>query len=664
MQNMEVVKKYLDDIKKQIKKTKNSVEVNSLIENFVNSILGSEYASIWIYNPEMTSLVRKRDEKIAPMDVKKGLFYRCFITKKPAIYNTLATERRYNPLVDNFDDIDMDTIMVLPLVDNHKFIGILSVYTSKQATKEFQSDDMEMMEAIAPFIIDSIYTMQKSPEDDLSSSTRNDDSIQKLKNIEESKANLKTTKEILEHTTNVIHDMKIPSNCVFNILELIEKEIDDIRIKKYINLAKDNLNFNNRLILDNLDLISKKRNIVKVDNKLVSPSEYFSDIAENFSASMFLKNVNFNIFIDPLLPKEIKIDTIKLKRIIFNLLSNAYKFTSDGANIEFSVRFKEKDKKIHIFVKDDGVGIVKEKLLQIIESFIEDTNQSENIVSNDRVPRGLSISAKYIKDMGSQLKIYSKVGEGSTFHFEIPLNVYDEESKFDVIKNQAKVSIVIDKKNLFTANNITRYLLRMGVKSNSMKIVDRLDKIVDGTTHIIVDYSKIDDDFNSFIDLQDIKVLPISETFLGDVNKASLSKYKYYGELLYSFIDENEIPKVLIIDDDFISVSVIKAMLKSEFCEIDISYDGKEALEKMKNALENHKTYDIVFVDKDTSSLSGVEILKEYRLFEKDKIDKPIYAVAISTSMCSIDDRHLFNSFIGKPFNKLEMQKAFLDGLK
>jgi signal transduction histidine kinase len=101
-----------------------------------------------------------------------------------------------------------------------------------------------------------------------------------------------------------------------------------------------------------------------------NPSKFFANIAETFSANMYNKGIIFNIYLDPLLPKEITVEDVILKRVLMNLLNNAYKFTPAKHSVTFSVEYDKEGQRLKIAVSDTGIGIAKEKQEEIFKEHI------------------------------------------------------------------------------------------------------------------------------------------------------------------------------------------------------------------------------------------------------------------------------------------------------
>ena len=127
------------------------------------------------------------------------------------------------------------------------------------------------------------------------------------------------------------------------------------------------------------------------------------------------------------MPGTLRGDEHRLRQILTNLLANAIKFTDSG---EVSVRAEanragEASARLRVQVRDTGIGIEREHLAQLFEPFTQaDTSTTRRFGGTGL---GLAISRRLVSIMGGELSGASEPGRGSTFRFEVPLEVVDAE---------------------------------------------------------------------------------------------------------------------------------------------------------------------------------------------------------------------------------------------
>ena len=682
MIDIERLQKQISQDRTKINTLIDNVEINKIIEKNITDATHAQYASVWMYNAK--SLLREREYgeiREISLSAKDGLLYKCFATKKAKIYNNLKSEKGYREEIDNPDDIKMKSKILIPLTIEDKFIGIATAYSSVEQIKNFTNMDLEVLDAIAPFIIDTIYKMQannnrhnclvdrRKGAQDNGNRRRRDDVMSNLEELKLLTTQTKTPQEILTTMSNLVHDIRTPSNGLFGFLEILEEQVGDARLKEYITHAKHSASLINKLTTSILDGISTKHEFLKSELESINPFSFFAKIGGLFSANMYKKGIHYNIFIDPLLPKEIELHTIQLKRIIINLIGNAAKFTPEHGSIEFSVRYKQKEQALHVFVKDSGIGIAEEKQKKIFEAFNQADDNTKKLFGGTGL--GLSISAENVKELGGELLLESKIDKGSIFYFDIPITIKDDTIKFESINDEnIHITILINKTNHQIASSMLINFVKFGIDVENINIVTNIKQIPKDTTHMVVFERKLSDSIFTYIDKHNIKLLVVEENFLSlginDLHGASLiSQYSYFGEALYSFVNVRKAPKILIVEDDDISIVLLKAMLKDEDCEIDVANDGKKGLDLLKNALNNNDPYSLVYTDINMPLLSGSKMLELYQSFADEKCIKMLKTVCISGNATKEEKSlHDFDFFATKPFKKQEILAIFSNSLK
>lgn len=251
--------------------------------------------------------------------------------------------------------------------------------------------------------------------------------------------------------TNVSHDFRTPLALILAPVEKMMKNTHDEPQKKYFQLihrnAKRLLNLVNQLLdfrkleMEEIFLNPSENDIIRFTEDITYS---FSDIAEK-------KNIlfNFHSSVDTLITA---FDKAKLERILFNLLSNAFKFTHEYGSVSVEVKMKkqeegiESDKEfIEILVKDTGIGIPADKREKIFERFFQ------SIVPGDMINQGsgigLAITKEFVRLHGGIISVESEAGKGSSFSVclpvtSIPVSVINtEEISSNGCNNMAHISV-------------------------------------------------------------------------------------------------------------------------------------------------------------------------------------------------------------------------------
>jgi signal transduction histidine kinase len=671
---LDELKQLVSESTKKIQNLKEKHEINAVVEKLVTQVMDSEYASLWVFQRDTASLVRARNDESTneiSMLGQHGVLAKCFFTLSSGIFNYLASEKEYLPEVDNPDNIKIKSKIIVPIIDGEHFLGMITAYSSIRKIKNFTQDDLEILNTLVPFLINVIYVMYpelKEQEEEVYLNERlvesSQDLVEKVGEIQQQQQHTEESEETLNFLANTVHDIRTPANSLYGFLELLEEQLDDARLLQYIHNAKESAYFINDLTTSILDRISSQRERTSSENVTeVNPTRFLANIAETFSANMYNKGLNYNIYIDPALPKEIRTEHTILKRTVMNLLNNAYKFTPSGGEVTLVVQYKTTDKKIKISVNDTGIGIAPEKQKEIFEAFTQAEEHTKEKYGGTGL--GLSICADYIGKLGGKLKLKSELEKGSSFYFSLPVDVTNEEKLFRPIKNkQLKVNILLDKKNIPTTKNIARYLIAMGIEKPQIQTFQNLRSVPSDITHLICFQEKLSDTLLAEAKSKNVPILIVEEKFLSllektDENSSIISQYSYYANDLYEFINGNQPLRILVADDDKINIELIKAILAEEFCQIDTVTDGKAAIEMLQEHARNGIPYQIVYLDKHMPTLSGSDVIAIYRKYEKEQGTERVFAVSISgDGKPDESNKQLFDMHVGKPFNKKAIKET------
>ena len=667
------LKQLVEETTRKLGTLKDKVEINHIIENLLKELMDTEYASLWVFEKESAKLLRARnDDSVNEISMlgQRGVLAKCFFTLSSGIYNYLASEKEYFPPVDNPDNIRIKSKIIVPVIDGDRFLGMVTAYSSIYKIRNFTQDELEILEAIVPFLTNVIYTMypqMKEAQEEIYISERLIESsknmVEEVDKLQKEQQQVETSDETLTFLSNTVHDIRTPANSLYGFLELLEEQMTDSRLLQYIHNAKESARFINELTTSILDRVSSQRERGKAEPTTINPTKFFADIAETFSANMYNKAVGFNIYIDPFLPKEIHIEDVMLKRVLMNLLNNAYKFTPSGQHITFSVQYDRGEEKMHISVTDTGIGIAKEKQEEIFKAFTQ--AEEDTALHYGGTGLGLTISAEYVHALGGKLQLESEIDKGSRFYFSLPLQTENDGSMFKTISSKhLRAGILLDKKNTFTSKNLLRYMLRFGIDKEHISAIKSLRTLSENITHLICFQHQLNADVLAAAKKRNLPLLVVEEQFLSllgmqESDFTVISQYGYYAHTLHEFLKEAEPMRILIADDDRINIELLKAILSDSFCHIDTAMDGEETLEMLEQAVKEENPYALVFLDKHMPLISGSEVMTRFRSYEKRKGSRPIFAVSISGDANSDESGDgLFDRFVGKPFNKKSIKET------
>lgn len=249
--------------------------------------------------------------------------------------------------------------------------------------------------------------------------------------------------------TNVSHEFRTPLSLILTPLEKLVEQADNEGQKSHLQLIQRNarrlLNLVNQLLdFRKMEVQELKLNLSKGDI-IQSVHDHFlsfTDIAEKKNI-VFEYHSNAQSFVT-------LFDQDKLERIIFNLCSNAFKFTPEHGRITFGVNLAVEENRatpkaeLTIEITDTGIGIPAEKKAKIFERFFQ--NDTPGSIVNQGSGIGLAITKEFLNLYGGGIELESEIDKGSCFRVWIPLQVIEQEAPLVVDGLEISADGISDRK--------------------------------------------------------------------------------------------------------------------------------------------------------------------------------------------------------------------------
>ncbi len=218
---------------------------------------------------------------------------------------------------------------------------------------------------------------------------------------------------------NMTHEIRTPINGIIGIIELLEETHITEEQQEYFHMLKYSADRLASLINSVLDISKIEVGKLELRNVRFNLRRLVEDAAVYYRILAEKKGLGLTYSIDTDIPAVLIGDPDKLNQVLFNLLSNAVKFTDEGQVAIYARRngIAEGNVSIEFSVRDTGVGIPEEETQNIFEDFYQLGTISNK--GNSGSGLGLSIASKLTRLMGSDIRVESNPGKGSTFSFAI-----------------------------------------------------------------------------------------------------------------------------------------------------------------------------------------------------------------------------------------------------
>lgn len=399
------------------------------------------------------------------------------------------------------------------------------------------------------------------------------------------------------------HELRTPLNAIIGYSEMLQEEVEEMRATEF---SKDLTKIHSAgkhllsLISDILDLSKIEAGKMDIYVEEFNVIEAVQDVLNTVEALVEQKGNVLERLIPPGLGC-MRSDVTKVRQSLFNLLSNASKFTENGRITLEASQFVENGREwVQLQVRDTGIGIPPEKLAHILEPFTQVPNNEVTRAAGTGL--GLALTKNFCELLGGRLTVESEVDKGSTFTITLPRRVNEtaedghrhEAATASTNEDRNQMVLVVDD-DASARDLIQRYLTREGFQTHAAVTgpealrlaqelrpsVITLDVLMPGMDGLaVLQALKADPELAS---IPVVMVSTMSDRSLGaalgaaDYLSKPIAKEKLIA-VMSKYGQATPPSRVLIVDDDESSKLLVKTIFERGGWRATTASDGAEAL--------------------------------------------------------------------------------------
>jgi signal transduction histidine kinase/DNA-binding response OmpR family regulator/HAMP domain-containing protein len=670
-----------------------TLELDQLITLALDAVvqhLGYDRARLFLVDAEKQALVQGRiagaSEEIQaqlqaiaiPLRSGGGVHAQVALTGEPVLVESMEQikDQAYKPLADL---LGAHSLVVLPLKLEERVLGVLSV-DNFRSQRTLTAADQRLLATLAnqlAIAIANALAYRQIEQLNVGLEAKVEERTEALRLQQQALQAVNTRLEVAnrhksEFLANMSHELRTPLNAIIGYSEMLEEEAGDLGQEGFVpDLQKIHGAGKHLLSLINNVLDLSKIEAGKMDLYL-----------ENFAIASTIQEVVATI--KPLVEKNgntlvvhcadglgtMRADLTKLRQTLFNLLSNACKFTERGTvTLRAGRESVNGDEWISFSVADTGIGMSPEQTGKLFQAFTQaDTSTTRRYGGSGL---GLAISRKFCQMMGGDISVASTLGQGSTFTARLPAAVVEPQAASLTragetaataprLPEGAPTVLVIDD-DLTVHDLLSRFFNKEGLRMVAAKsgeegirlarelrpAVITLDVLMPGMDGwAVLTALKADPD------LSDISVIVLSivdEKQIGyALGAADYLTKPVDWERLAAVLQRYQSPRspcpVLIVEDDASLRALLRRRLEKDGWTVIEAANGRVALEFMAE-----KRPDVVLLDLMMPEMDGFQFLDEVR---KRAEWRSIPVIAITAKELTEDDRQRLNGGVKKILQK------------
>jgi CheY-like chemotaxis protein len=428
------------------------------------------------------------------------------------------------------------------------------------------------------------------------------------------------------------HELRTPTNSIMGFASLLNEENLTSSQSEYVATLKESAFNLLSLLNDLIDLAKLERGKTKDSVTNVNIKNFIDDIVNLFTGKVNKNNIEFLVNINAEVPDTVKLDSLRLRYILINIITFSMRLTERG-KITISVS-KGNSNNLSFRISDTSSGLTSNKIKDIFRPFIISELSSSKIGSTTGL--SLILAKKYIESLHGNIDVSSMVGKGITYNFTIGMETLPVMSALEtqissLPKGGKKNRVLVVEDDYATSKLLSNYLNKWGYEPVIVNAGEQALKAIENEVFLAILMDIVLPDMNGFELLKTLrenkntKHTPVIVCSIeAEQQKAFLMgaveyfvkpiNYNFLVEVLTSYKLKKD-SNILIVDDDVPTLNLMKeTVVKSGFNAVAESHSLK-----VSDMIDN-MSLDLAIVDLDMPGLNGYDLIKQIK--SKPKFSK------------------------------------------
>lgn len=508
---------------------------------------------------------------------------------------------------------------------------------------------------------------------------------------------------------NMSHDIRTPMNAIIGMTAIATMHINEpAKIKDCLGKISASSKHLLGLINDVLDMSKIESGKIALNEEEFILSDLIHSFITIIQPQIKVKRLEFDISINNLEHEKVIGDTLRINQVLLNILGNAIKFTPAEGMINLKICELPPQYNgygtYQFIIKDTGIGMPEEFLDKIFEPFERVQTSTNSKIEGTGL--GMAITKNIIDMMNGQIKVQSKLGEGSKFTVTLSLKLQETDAEvFDFSAFKALRTLVVDD-DRDVCENTSKMLEEIGMDSewvlsgaeavektilahqtnldyhsviidwkmpemDGLETTRRIRKLVGDEVPIIIltayDWTDIEDEakeagVNAFL------AKPLFKSRLYHVmHNIVLGEQNCKADTDKKEISENVLDvRIMLVEDNIMNMEIASEFIKYCGGKVEQAWNGEEAVQMVKNMPDGY--YKLIFMDIQMPIMNGYEATKEIRDFEQSqgRTHTPIIAMSANAFVEDVDKAYAsgMDKYITKPIGIEEIRNVLKGCLK